>query len=58
MESVLRKLALPIVVLGFYPLAAFLGDTLESPDIAWLVGFLWALVFALSFIISYRKIKS
>jgi len=57
MSDAIRKLALPIVVLGFYPLADFLAASLGGPDLSQLIWFVWSLALALSFVLSYRKMK-
>ena len=58
MSDAIRKLALPIVVLGFYPLTDLIANALGGPDLSWLVWFAWSLALALSFVLSYRKMNA
>jgi len=65
MSEVIKKFALPLVVLGFYPLAKMLGELTINvptygPDVDVSLGFieiLWAIAFAVSMLASYKEFK-
>lgn len=57
MTEMTRKLVLPLVVLGFYPIAKILGEMIGGPDIPLLLLFLWSLTLAASMLIFYNEFK-
>jgi hypothetical protein len=64
MSEVLKKIALPFVVLGFYPLVKLLSETTINlstygPDIdvsLKVLEFLWAIILAVAMLHFYRKV--
>ncbi len=57
MSEAIKKLALPLVVLGFYPLVKVLGEMIGGPDIPTWLLFLWTIAFAVSMLVSYKEFK-
>ncbi len=57
MVEVTGKLALPLVVLGFYPMVKIIGEMMGGPDIPIFLMFLWSLALAASMLIFYKEFK-
>jgi hypothetical protein len=65
MYEVIKKLALPLVVLGFYPIVKLLSEITVNlprpgPDVdvtLKILEFLWAIALAVSMVIFYKEVK-
>lgn len=56
--EILRAIAPPFVVLGFYPLTVRLGEFWGGPDVPAFLMFVWSLALAAAVLKMYRNLRS